>query len=167
MAIFRGKWGVKIGPKVLVLGPSLFHKCSNPSKMFQTVFLLDTLLPLVRILAILDHIGGLRAQKPPKKSYFVDAEPVCKTLEIFNFPTNAILMKLTTILHKSVNQKVLWARNSFFFGLNLVASLVKILYKLDDTSGSMPWKITQNRFKMIATLTRLKLEPKLLSSRIM
>ena len=94
---------------MLVLGPSLFHKCSNPSKMFQTVFLVDTLLPLVRILAILDHIGGLRAQKPPKKSYFVDAESVCKALEIFNFPTNAILMKLTTIiyLHKSVNQKVL------------------------------------------------------------
>ena len=94
---------------MLVVGPSLFHKCSNPSKMFQTVFLLDTLLPLVRISAILDHIGGLRAQKTPKKSYFVDAESVCKTLEIFNFPTNAILMKLTTIiyLHKSVNQKVL------------------------------------------------------------
>ena len=36
-AIFRRKRGVKVGPKVLILG--LFHKYSNPSKIFQTKFL--------------------------------------------------------------------------------------------------------------------------------
>ena len=60
----------------------------------------------MRISAILDHIEGVRAQKRPKKEYFVDAESVRKTLEIFNLATtDAMLMKLTTItyLHKSVN----------------------------------------------------------------
>ena len=41
---------------------------------------------------------------------------------------------------------------------------MKLLYKLGDNWGSIPRKNTQNRFKMIATLTSLKLEPKLLSS---
>ena len=63
-------------------------------------------------------------------------------------------------LHESVNQKVLRARNSFSW-LTLFASLVKLLYKLDNIWGSIPLKITQNRFKMIATLTSLKLEPRL------
>ena len=53
----------------------------------------------MRISAILDHTGGVRAQKPPKKDYFVNAESVRKTLEIFNLTTiDAILMKLTTIM---------------------------------------------------------------------
>ena len=60
---------------------------------------------------------GVRAQKPPKKDYFVDADSVRKTLEIFNSTTtNALLMKLTTsmYLHESVNRKALRARDSFF-----------------------------------------------------
>ena len=67
--------------------------------------------------AILDHIVGVRAQNPPQKGYFVDADSVRKTLEIFDSTTtDAILMKLTTImyLHESVNQKDLRARDSFF-----------------------------------------------------
>ena len=154
---------------MVTLGPSLFHKYSNPSKKFQTVFFFARVLPLVRLLAILDHIGGVKTQKTSNKGYFLDAESVRKTLEIFNLTTtNAILMKLTTImyLHESVNRKALRVRDSFF-SINLVASLVKLLYKLDDIWGSFPWKTTQNRFKMIATITSLKLEPKLLSSRIM
>ena len=81
--------------------------------------------------------SNIRAQNAPKKGNFVDAESVRKTLEIFNLTTNAILMKLTTImyLNESVNRKVLCARNSFF---SLIASLVKRLYKLNDISGSMP-----------------------------
>ena len=62
----------------------------------------------------------------------LNAESVRKTLEIFNLTTtNAILMKLTTImyLYESVNQKALRARNLFFL-MNLIASLVKLLYKL-------------------------------------
>ena len=62
----------------------------------------------------------------------LNAESVRKTLEIFNLTTtNAILMKLTTImyLYESVNQKALRARNLFSL-MNLIASLVKLLYKL-------------------------------------
>ena len=46
-------------------------------------------------------------------------------------------MKLTTImyLHESVHWKALRARNSFFC---LTASLVKLLYKLDNICGSIP-----------------------------
>ena len=140
LAIFMRKRGVKVGSKMLTLGPSFFHKYSNLSKNFQTVFLFPRVLPLVRISELLDHTGGVRTQKPPKKGYFVDAESVRKTLEIFNLTTtNAILMKLTTImyLHESVNRKPLTVRNSFFW-LNLFASLVKLLYKLDDIWGSIP-----------------------------
>ena len=80
-------------------------------------------------------LGGVRAQKPPKKGYFVDAESV----RICDTDTNAILMKLTTImyLHESVNRKALRVRNSFFF-FGLIASLVKLLNKLDDIWGSIP-----------------------------
>ena len=44
---------------MLTLIPSLFHKYSNSSKTFQTVFSFAGVLPLVRISAILDHIGGV------------------------------------------------------------------------------------------------------------
>ena len=54
---------------------SLFHKYLNSSKNFQTLFLLASVLPLVRILAILDHIGGAKAQKPIK-GLFRGAESV-------------------------------------------------------------------------------------------
>ena len=60
--------------QVLPLGRGFFHKYSNLSKYFQTVFLFAKVLPLVRISAILDHIGRVRVQKPPKKGYFLDAE---------------------------------------------------------------------------------------------
>ena len=59
--------------------------------------------------------GGVRAQKPPKKGHFLDAESVHKTLRIFNLTnTNCRLMKLTMImfLHERVNRKALRARNS-------------------------------------------------------
>ena len=88
----------------------------------------------------MNHIGGVRVQKPLKNGCFVNAESVCKTLETFNLTTtNATLIKLTTImyLHESVNQIALRIRNSFFW-LNLIASLVKLLYKLDNIWGSIP-----------------------------
>ena len=70
------------------------------------MLLFARVLHVLRILAILNHSGGVRAQQAPKKGYFVDAESVRKTLEIFNLTTtNAILIELTTImyLHESVN----------------------------------------------------------------
>ena len=100
LTIFRRKRGLKAGPKVLTLGPSVFHKNSNPSKNSQTVFLFARALPLVGILPILDYIGGIRAQKPPKKGYFVDSELLSKILEMFNLTTaNSILNKLNTIVY--------------------------------------------------------------------
>ena len=44
------------------------------------MFLFARVLPLVRMLAILNHIVGVRAQQSLKKGYFVDAESVRKTL---------------------------------------------------------------------------------------
>ena len=87
--IYSHKTGkCKVGPKVLILGPSLFHKNSNPSKIFQIMFLFARVPPLVRISIILYHIWGVRVQKPSKKGHFMDA----------------ILMKHTTIMcfHESV-----------------------------------------------------------------
>ena len=85
---------------MLTLDPSVFHKYSNPSKNFQTVFLFARVVPLVRISAILDYIRGIRTQKPPKKGYFVDDESLSKMLDSFNLTTaNPILNKLTTIVY--------------------------------------------------------------------
>ena len=70
----------------------------------------------MRISAILDNIEGARAPKPRKNGYFVDADSVRKTLEIFNSTTlNAIPIKLTTImyLYESVNRKAVKTRNPF------------------------------------------------------
>ena len=69
----------------------------------------------------------------------MDVESVRKILEIVNLTTrNAILMKLITImyLHEGVNRKAL--KPEIFFRFILVASLVKLLHKLDDIWGSIP-----------------------------
>ena len=103
--IFRSKRGLKAGPKVLTLDRSVFHKYSNPSKNFQTVFLFARVVPLVRISAILDYIGGMggeggKGSKTSQKGYFVDDESLSKMLESFNLTTaNPILNKLTTIVY--------------------------------------------------------------------
>ena len=82
------------------LGPSHSRKYSNFSKILQALFLSAKVLPLVYILANLDHFLGSKGPKPPKKSHFMDADLVRKTLKTFNLATtNAILMKLTTIVH--------------------------------------------------------------------
>ena len=52
-----------VGPKVLTLGLSLFHKYSNPSKIFRTVFLFARVLS-----AILGHIGGVRPKNLSKRA---------------------------------------------------------------------------------------------------
>ena len=71
------------------------------------------LLPLVKISALLDNILANKGPKNPRTG-----ELVRKTLKTFNLTTtNAILMKLTSImyLHKNVNRKPLRARNSVFW----------------------------------------------------
>ena len=68
--IFRGMQVVKVGPKVQTLGPSLFHKNSNPSIFFQTMFLFSrVLLTLVRLSAILGHIWAGRDPKTSQKGW--------------------------------------------------------------------------------------------------
>ena len=113
----QGKRGFNVRPKMLSFGPSLFYKNPKPSKKFQTNFMFVRILSLVRISVILDYIwenkGPNIFQKRP-----LDAESVRKTFKTFNLTaTNAILMKLTTImyLHESVNRKALRARNSVFW----------------------------------------------------
>ena len=48
------------------------------------MFLFTRILLLVRISAILDLFGVIRAQKPPKKGHFLDAEVVGKILKTCN-----------------------------------------------------------------------------------
>ena len=90
-------------------------------------------------------------QKPSKKGHFMEAESRRNTLKTFNLTTtNAILIKLTTImyLYESVNRKhlrnsVFWCNNVYEFidyiknrdiyhALPFVASLVKFLYKFHE-----------------------------------
>ena len=76
------------------------------------------ILVLVRISVHLGHIWGSNNPKTSKKGYFMDSESVRKTLKACDLTTtNAILMKLTTImyLHESVNQKSVRARSLVFW----------------------------------------------------
>ena len=120
------------------------------------MFLSATVLPLVTISAKLSHIWESKGPKTSQKGYFMDAELVDKTLKIFNsITTNAILMKITTIMysHESVKQKPLKARNSVFwlniqelkvikncyicYVLPCIASLLTFLYILNHIWGNV------------------------------
>ena len=102
LAIFRRKREVKVRPKVLTLGPSLFHKYSNPSKKFS-VFLLKN-YPWWEFRQCWTISGRVRVQKPLKKSHLVDAESVCKILKFiieqpqllyrWNLPQLCIFMRV-------------------------------------------------------------------------
>ena len=70
LVIFRRKLGVKVGPEVLTSGPFLFHKIWNPSNIFQTMFLFAIVLPLVKMLVILDHILESKSLKTFQKKSF-------------------------------------------------------------------------------------------------
>ena len=61
---FRGKRGVKVGPKVQTLCTSRFHKNLNFSEIFQTHFLPRCVLPLVKTSSELDNFSGGRSQNP-------------------------------------------------------------------------------------------------------
>ena len=95
LAIFREKRVVKVGLKVKTLGQFLFYENSNLLNFFQTMLLLARVLPLVRILEMLDHIWGNKGQNPPEKGHFMNAESVRKSLKTFDLTTTtAILVKL-------------------------------------------------------------------------
>ena len=114
---------------------------SGKLKSFKVFLLFARVLPLVRILAILDHICGSKCPKTSKQGL------------------NAILMKLISIifLHESVNRKLLRARNSVFWrnaygflgyieyrhkfhALPFVESLVNFLYKFHRKSPKIGLK---------------------------
>ena len=146
LAIFRGKRVVKVGLKVQILGPSLFHENSNPSIFFKQCFCLLEYYFWWEFRQYWTIYGAARAQKFSRKGHFMDAESVRNTLKTFNLTTtNVILTKITTImyLHESVNQKPLRARNPVFrrnvykfldyiknSHISLKTSLGKFLYKL-------------------------------------
>ena len=104
--------GVKVRPKMPSFGLFLFNKNSNPSKKISNFFF-ARVLPLVRISAILDFIWGSKDPNTYQKEHWM-LNRYAKLLNLTT--TNAILMKLTTImyLHESANRKALIARNSVF-----------------------------------------------------
>ena len=157
-AIFKGRErSSKLGQKCELLVLLFSMKTWILQRNFQTVFFSATVLPLVTISAKLNHIWESKGPKTSQKGYFMDAELVDKTLKIFNSTTtNAILMKITTIMysHESVKQKPLRARNSVFwlniqefseviknrhicYVLPCIASLLTFLYILNHIWGSV------------------------------
>ena len=66
--IFRGKPGVKVGPKVQTSGLPLSHKNSNPLK--NAMLLFARVQTLVRVSANLDHIWGSKNPKTSQKDSF-------------------------------------------------------------------------------------------------
>ena len=69
-AILRRKREIKVQPKVLTLGPSLFRKNSNFSKNFQTMLFFVKVLPLVRSSTVLNHIWGSKDSTASQKGPF-------------------------------------------------------------------------------------------------
>ena len=105
-AILKGKrerGRVKVRTKVRIL-----------QNFFKQCFCLLEYLPMVTILAILDHTWESRGQKTSQIGLFCG----CWIGTTFNLTTtNAILTELTKIiyLHESVNRKALRARNPVFW----------------------------------------------------
>ena len=76
----------------------------NFERLLRDYLFLMKYVPQVEISTNLSHISAERAQKPPKRGHFMDAALPRKHLKIYNLTTtNAVLMKLTTIisLHKT------------------------------------------------------------------
>ena len=77
----------------------------------ETVFVLSKTYLWLKFQQTWVIFAGERAQKPPKRGYFMDAASPRKHLKIYNLTTtNATLMKLTMImyLHKRCNVAEDW-----------------------------------------------------------
>ena len=83
LAIFREKQVIKVALKVKTLGQLLFYENSNPSSSFQCFCLLEYYL-WWEFRQCSTIVGGIRAQNPPQKGHFMDAESVRKTLKTLN-----------------------------------------------------------------------------------
>ena len=114
----QGETGGQSWTKSANFGSVSFSLKLKSFKLFKQCFCLLEYYLWWKLRQYWTTFEGARAQKPPKKSHFKDAESVRRTLETFNLTTtNAILMKCNTViyLHGSVNQKPLRARNSVFW----------------------------------------------------
>ena len=162
-AIFRGKTCCQSWTKSSNFGPVSFLWI--PQLLFKQWFFLPEYYLWWEFRQYWTIFGRLRAQKPPKKDHFMDAKSVRKTLKSFNLTTsNAVMMKLTTVmyLHESVKRKPLRAKNSIFgvMSTNFQTKLktaTNVCITLHCITGKIfvqiPWKTTQNRSKIIATIT--------------
>ena len=81
--------------------------------MFQATFLLPEVLPLLKISAKLDHIFGVRLQKPLEKGHFMYAESVRKKNILTT--TNAILTKHTMVVYLHGTKNLLQPQIQFFW----------------------------------------------------
>ena len=111
LATFRGKMKVKVGPNLQTLGIFRFCKHSNVLKILKTMFVFPWIVPLVKFFQDLAIFGRVRAQKNAKKGHFMDGASPWKHLKIYNLTTtNAILIKLTTImyLHENFHSAKKW-----------------------------------------------------------
>ena len=105
--------------------------------------------------------GRVRAQNPPKKDHFMDAESVRKNLKTFNLTTTKWknqMKKLTTIMHLHESVRKPFKNWHICHALPCGASLVKFLYKFYEK----PPKASPKWFNFWRSI---KLEPKLLSWR--
>ena len=72
LTFFRGKRGIKVGPKVLTLDASLFHKNSNPSKKnSNNVLVCYSTTYGDNFGNIGPYLGGARAETLPKKDHII------------------------------------------------------------------------------------------------
>ena len=71
----QGKQAIKVGPKVLTLGPSVFHKNSNRLKNFQTMFLFARVLPQLICRAYFGESKGPKtSQKGPFRGCWIGTQ---------------------------------------------------------------------------------------------
>ena len=91
---------MKVGPKLQILGMTSVRKNLHSSEILNTNFLPALMLPLVKISSKSDNIWESKDPKTSLKGPFYGCGIHIKNFKIFNLTTtNAILMKLTTIMY--------------------------------------------------------------------
>ena len=86
--------GSKLGPKMnqncKLWVHSIWAKIHNFEGFFKHCVCLIGRIPLAKISARSNNIWGSKAQNPPKKDHFIDAESIRKSLKICNFTTQML-----------------------------------------------------------------------------
>ena len=95
LVIFKGNGGSKLNQKCKFWIRRFSTKLESFKKLSNKVFVCQSATFGENFGKIGPCLGGVKAQKPPKKGYFTNAESVRKTLKTYNLTTtNAILMKI-------------------------------------------------------------------------